>query len=236
MSKLVFDIETAGEDFDNLDKKTKEVMTKWITESAENENDYEQKLKYVKERMGFSPLTGEIVAIGVLDVEKDKGVVYFQAPEKNVENYEKGNHSFKKMTEPEMLKHFWQGIDNYDEVVSFNGRGFDVPFIMVRSAIHNIGASQNLMSNRYLSSQRQKTKHVDLADELTFYGAVRRKEGLHLWCRAFGITSPKEGEITGEDVGKMFGEGEYKKIAEYNAKDLEATKKLYEYWDKYLRF
>ncbi len=30
MSRLIFDIETIGEDFDKLDKTTQDVLTKWI--------------------------------------------------------------------------------------------------------------------------------------------------------------------------------------------------------------
>ncbi|HDZ84956.1 MAG TPA: hypothetical protein ENH35_00195 [Candidatus Moranbacteria bacterium] len=92
------------------------------------------------------------------------------------------------------------------------------------------------MSNRYLGSQKFDAKHVDLLDELTYYGAVRRKGGLHLWCRAFGIKSPKSEGVTGDDVGKLFKEKKFVDIAKYNVRDLYATKELYEYWDKYIRF
>jgi hypothetical protein len=90
------------------------------------------------------------------------------------------------------------------------------------------------MSNRYLNNQKFNASHIDLQDQLTFYGAVRRKPSLHLACRAFGIKSPKAEGITGDDVKKLFKDKEYLKIARYNSGDLQATKELYEKWDKFI--
>lgn len=236
MAKLIFDIETIGENFDELDKTTQDVLTKWIEKEADNEDEYKKSLEDLKNGLGFSALTGEIVAIGVLDYEKDKAVVYFQAPGANLTESEESGVKFKPMTEKEMLENFWNGIKEYSEFISFNGRSFDVPFLMTRSAIHKIRPTKNLMSNRYLNSQDFNAKHIDLMDQLTFYGAVRKKGSLHLLTRAFGIKSPKAEGITGDDVGPLFKAGKFLEIAKYNVGDLQATKKLYEYWEKYLRF
>ena len=236
MSKLIFDIETVGENFDELDETTQEVLTRWIKKESANETEYKEALKDLKQGLGFSPLTGEIVAIGVLDYEKDKGAVYFQAPETKLKETEENGIKYKPMTEKEMLQSFWDGAKNYQEFVSFNGRGFDVPFLMVRSAIHNIRPSKDLMHGRYLYQQLNDSKHIDLLDQLTFYGSVRKKGGLHLWARAFGIESPKAKGVTGDDVGKLFKEKKFLEIAKYNVGDLIATKKLFEYWEKYFKF
>src|SRR3989344_1942222 len=235
MAKLIFDIETVGEDFEALDKTTQEVLTHWIKKETFSEGDYKLALGDLKNGMGFSPLTGEIVAIGVLDCEKDKGVVYFQAPGQKNETFEEDGITFKPMPEKEMLEAFWKGAEKYQEFVSFNGRSFDIPFLMIRSAINKIRPTKDLMSNRYLNSQRDGAKNIDLFDLLSFYGAVRRRGGLHLYCRAFGIQSPKSG-VTGDDVGRLFREKKYQEIARYNVGDLRATKSLYEYWEQYLKF
>lgn len=236
MSKLIFDIETIGEDFDGLDETTQDVLTKWIQKESYGEEEYEEALKDLKEGLGFSPLTGEIVAIGVLDYEKDKGVVYYQAPGADLAESEENGIKFKPMTEKQMLENFWAGVKNYQEFVSFNGRVFDAPFLMIRSAIHKIRPSKDLMRNRYLSAQFADARHIDLLDQLSFYGSVRKKGNLHLYSRAFGIKSPKAEGITGDDVGRLFKEKKFLEIAKYNVGDLRATKELYEYWDKYIRF
>ena len=236
MPKLIFDIETIGEDYNLLDKTTQEVLTRWIKKESTNEEEYRVAFEDMKNDLGFSPLTGEIVAIGVLDGEKDEGAVYFQASDKKIEDSEEDGIKIKTMSEKEMIEKFWDLTKRYDEFISFNGRGFDVPFLMARSAIHGIRPSKDLMSNRYLYSQKFDAKHVDLLDQLTFYGAVRKKGNLHLWSRAFGIKSPKSEGVTGDDVARLYKEKKFLDIAKYNVGDLRATKKLYEYWDKYMRF
>ena len=236
MSKLVFDIETIGDDFDLLDQTSQEVLTRWIKKEASSDEEYENELANLKNGLGFSHLTGQIVAIGVYDVEKDKGAVYFQAPDDSIKDSEDGNIKFRVLSEKEMLQQFWNLAEKYDEFISFNGRAFDVPFLFVRSAINEIKPSKNLMANRYLSSQPRNAQHIDLLDQLTFYGAVRRRGNLHLWSKAFGIKSPKEEGISGDDVGQLFKEKRFFDIAKYNVGDLQATKALYEYWEKFLKF
>ncbi len=236
MSKLVFDIETIGEDFDGLDEATQDSLTRWIKKESGTDGQYQEALKELKDGLGFSPLTGQIVAIGVLDCEKDKGVIYYQSPGTDEQDFEEDNIKFRPMPEKQMLESFWNGAKSYKEFISFNGRTFDVPFMMVRSAINGIRPTKDLMSNRYLSSQKFEAKHIDLLDQLSFYGSVRRKGTLHLWSRAFGITSPKAEGVTGDDVGRLFKEGRYLDIAKYNVGDLRATKSLYEYWEKNLKF
>lgn len=234
MAKLVFDIETIGEDFDSLDETTQHVLTNWVEDEASDESEREKLLAQIREGLGFSPLTGEIVAIGVLDVERDKGVVYYQSPESGETDTEADGIRFRPMTEKLMLEHFWSGAKDYDEFIGFNSRAFDAPFLAVRSAVHGIKPSVDLMEGRYLYQQRG-VRHIDLCDQLSFYGAVRRAGGLHLWCRAFGIPSPKAGGTTGDDVAMLFREKRFLDIAKYNVGDLRSTKALYERWDKHLR-
>ncbi len=234
MATLVFDIETVGEDFDSLDEATQSVLTRWIEKSSQSEEEYKIALEDVKNGLGFSPLTGSICAIGVFDVEKEKGAVYFQAPGQKAVDIEENGVKLKSMTEKEMLESFWKGAENYDTFVTFNGRSFDAPFLALRSAAHNIRPSKDLLSNRYLSLQRAGAKHVDLLDQLTFYGAMWKKPSLHLVCRAFGIESPKASGTTGDDVAGLFKAKKFIDIARYNVGDLRATSALYEKWKKYL--
>lgn len=234
MSRLIFDIETVGEDFSSLDKTTQEVLTRWTKKESRTEEEYEMALDELKNRMGFSPLTGEIVAIGVLDHVKNQGAVYFQAPGETIPEFSENGIKFKQMTEKEMLQHFWEGAKDYDEFVTFNGRAFDAPFLAIRSAINKVRPSRDLLEGRYLYQQRG-VKHIDLMDQFTFYGAMWRKPSLHLLARAFGIKSPKSEGITGDDVGRLFKEKKYTDIARYNVGDLRATKELYDYWEKYLK-
>lgn len=214
-----------------LDKTTQEVLTRWIKKESESEEEYRIALEELKNGLGFSPLTGQIVTIGVLDVGLNKGVVYYQNNAESSDDFEESGIKFKAMSEKEMLENFWEGARKYQQFITFNGRSFDVPFLMVRSAVHKIRPTVNLMPPRYNS-----VNHIDLLDQLTFYGAVRKRGNLHLWARAFGIESPKNQGISGEDVGQLYRDGRYLDIARYNVGDLRATRELYLIWDKYVRF
>ena len=227
---LVIDIETIGEDFDKIDAPTKKDLTKNI----KGLDDYDEKLEEIKNELVFSPLTGEIVAIGVLDSDKEKGVVYYRTDGKEVADYDVDGVTLKVQSEEEMLKSFWEGAREYDSFVTYNGRGFDIPYIWARSAHYGIKPSVDLMTNRYLPLQRG-VKHIDLMDLFSFYGAVWKKGSLHMWCRLLGVKSPKADGVVGEDVTKLFGEGKFKEIAEYNVRDIIATNELFKKWMKLYR-
>jgi DNA polymerase elongation subunit (family B) len=46
-----------------------------------------------------------------------------------------------------LLTAFWDVAKHYDAVVTFNGRGFDVPFLYLRSAILNVPMPCQLSSS-----------------------------------------------------------------------------------------
>lgn len=226
---LVFDLETVGEEWEALDETTRHNLSDWIRESSRDEEEYAYEMKELKEGMGLSPLTGSIVAIGVYDTEREKGVVYFSAPGARLSESEDERIRYKPLEEKEMLAQFWEGAQRYQEFVSFNGRAFDAPFLAIRSLVHGVRPTKDLLSNRYLSMQRG-CRHIDLMDQLTFYGAARFRKSLHLFCRALGVESPKAGGTTGDDVAALYREKKYRTIARYNAGDLFATAALYARW------
>ncbi len=234
MKSLVIDIETIGEDFETLDEKTKDVLTRWIKKESYSEDEYNIALNDLKSGLGFSPLTGKIVAIGMLDYQSRNGKVLFSAPDSDLDDFSDNGIQYIKADESEMLKIFWETVMDYQGVITFNGRAFDIPFITIRSAVNEIAVSKNFLGSRYQSYQRDGDRHIDLADELSFYGAVRKKGNLHLYCKAFGIESPKAEGITGDDVKYLFENKKFEEIARYNARDLKATAQLFDVWDKYI--
>jgi DNA polymerase elongation subunit (family B) len=222
MSRIILDIETVGRDFSSLDKEAQDYLLRW----AETDDD----IREVKESLSLYPLTGEIVAIGMLNPDTMRGAVYFQTPDDSLLPFEEEGISFQTGTEKEILQRFWDAIRGYDQFITFNGRGFDCPFIMIRSAVHRIKPSRDLMPNRYNGT------HIDLLDQLTFYGASRRRFSLDMWCRTFGIKSPKSEGITGYEVRELFMSRRYVDIARYCLRDLIATRELLTYWENYIRF
>lgn len=234
MIKLVFDIETVGEEFAEMDETTRASITKRARKEAVDEEEFNTMVGDLESGFALSPLTGEIVAIGTLDADSMKGEICFQSPSIDTPEINENGIKLQVMTEAEMLARFWKLAENASEFIGFNSRGFDAPFLIARSAIHGIRPTVDLMSDRY---GRFGVRHTDLYDQLSFYGASRFAHGsLHMWCRALGIKSPKESGVKGDDVSGLFKEKRFLDIAKYNMGDIIATKELYDRWAKYVRF
>ncbi|PJA86727.1 MAG: 3'-5' exonuclease [Candidatus Moranbacteria bacterium CG_4_9_14_3_um_filter_42_9] len=222
MSKIIVDIETVGFDFDSFEKKSQEYLLKY-SETEEEKDD-------MKKRLSLYPLTGEVVAIGMLNPETLKGTVLFQDKNSKTSRLEEEGIVYESGSEAEILEKFWDIVKTYDQVITFNGRGFDAPYLMLRSAVHKIRATKNLMGYRF-----DYKEHCDLMEQLTFYGAVR-KFSLDFYAKSFGIKSSKDEGIDGSMVGDLYKKGKFMEIARYCFRDLVTTKELHGYWDKYVRF
>lgn len=223
MPKIIFDIETVGQEFEILDDISKEYFLKFAETDAEKEE--------ARNSLSFFPLTAQIVTIAMLEAETDKGFVYFQNGGAKPEKFTEGQTVYISGSEKDILLNFWTQLKQYTQVVTFNGRVFDCPFVMLRSAINGIRAGKNLVPYRYSHAE-----HVDLADQLSFYDALRRKFSLHMWCNAFNIKSPKESGVTGLQVKGLYKEGRYHDIARYCFEDVRATRELFRHWEKYIKF
>lgn len=224
---LVFDIETVGVEFDDLAESQKEFLLRY----AEQEKDLQRKEELIDEAkryLSLYPLTAKIVAIGLLNTEKEKSMVLYEGGTNDEWIAEEKVTKYKPLTEQEMLKYFWKYVDEAEKVISFNGRNFDIPFIMMRSAINKIKPTKNLMRNRFDSSH-----HIDLLELFTFYG-ITKKFNLDFYCHAFGIDSPKSKGITGMEVKELYKAGRIKDIAIYCGEDVKATYELYKIWNQYL--
>lgn len=222
MNRVVFDIETLGSPFEDFDEAQQEYLMK----AADTEEDRAE----VIARLSLSPFTAQVVAVGMLNPDSGLGKVFYQHPGGSSEKSADGLIEFMPGTEQEILTEFWKAVGRYGQFITFNGRTFDCPFLMLRSAILNVRPSRNLMPYRYSANE-----HCDLLDQLTFYGAFR-KFSLDFYCRSFGIRSPKSEGVSGEDVGPLFREGKYRTIAEYCLGDVRATSQLFERWLTFLAF
>ena len=216
MKTVVFDIETVSLPWLELDALQREKLTRYA-------DDHEDFLRR-KAGGSFSPYTGKIVVLAMLNPETGKGSVWYEAAERREAKSADGLFDFVGCSEKEMLSDFWAALSKFDRFVTFNGRTFDGPFLSVRSAIHGLSPSRNLLGYRY-----SLDTHVDLLEVLTFQGAVSRDQTptLHSACVAFGIPSPKTAEMHGYAVGDAYREGRLGEVADYCRRDVEATAALY---------
>jgi DNA polymerase elongation subunit (family B) len=222
MKRIIFDIETAGKDLDTLDAPVQDYLLRNATSQGEQ--------KEVEDSLSFYPLTAEIITIGMFDPDKRNGFIFFQNNSDPTLPFEENGCTFETGTEKEIIQKFWNTIQHYNQFITFNGRSFDCPFILIRSAVHHIRPNRELLPYRYGDI------HIDLLDQLSFYGAFRRRFSLDMWCRTFGIKSPKEEGITGYEVKGLYKAGKHLDIARYCAGDLRATADLFLIWEKYIKF
>lgn len=227
MRKIVFDIETSAYPFKSLSESQQEYLLRY----AEQENDPEKRQTQIDQAIRYTslyPYTAKCIVIGIYDIDKRKSFIYYESAKAEEWSSEGGVIQYKGLPEKEMLESFWKIIDVTDQVVTFNGRNFDVPFLMLRSALLKVKPTKNLIGNRYDSSS-----HIDLLEQFTFYG-LTRKFNLDFYCHAFGIKSPKTKEISGMEVKNLYEAGRLKDIAAYCSRDIYATYELYKIWDEYL--
>jgi hypothetical protein len=231
MARLVFDIETASLERGHFD----DAQWEYLFRDAERMTDdtaREARRAEITQQLNLWPFTAQVVCVAMLNADTARGQVLFTAAD-----YEESDASGAAvefvacMDETELLTAFWDVAKHYEQVVTFNGRGFDVPFLYLRSALLNVPITRK----EWLGYRYTTDPHCDLAEQLTFYGVsgregAARKFNLDFYCTAFGIDSPKSQGVTGLDVGNLLAEGRHREIAEYCLRDVHATVELYRIW------
>jgi DNA polymerase elongation subunit (family B) len=232
MARLVFDIETTALPVEMFDEAQQEYLFREANRQPEGEP---RDLKHAEILTQFNlwPFTARVICIAMLNADSSRGQVLFVADDFEPDASDEANpvQFVPCMDETELLTAFWDVAKRYEQVVTFNGRGFDVPFIYLRSAILNVPISRK----DWLGYRYAVDPHCDLAEQLTFYsvsgrdGAARRFN-LDFYCKAFGIESPKAQGVSGVDMNQMVAEGRFREIAEYCLRDVKATVLLYNIW------
>jgi DNA polymerase elongation subunit (family B) len=230
MPRLVFDIETSGLPVENFDAVQQEYLFR-EAEKLTDETERAERRCEIARMLNLWPLTARVVCIAMVNVDSGRGRVLFTAEDYEEPAAQPGPVEFIPcVDEAEMLTAFWDAAKHYDTVITFNGRGFDIPFLYLRSALLNVPISRK----DWLGYRFQNDPHCDLADQLTFYAGSRdgagRRFNLDFYCKAFGIESPKSQGISGMDINNLMAQGRYRDIAEYCLRDVQATVRLYQIW------
>ncbi len=136
--------------------------------------------------------------------------------------------------EEDMIRDFLKFLDSYNpKLISFNGRSFDVPLLMIRAMRYNLTCSAYFeVENRELGKNKWDNYryrfsdrfHVDLMDHISEFGATR---GLKLDVLCSLIGAPGKFDVKGDQVMELFYEGEIEKIKEYCESDVLNTYWLY---------
>ena len=127
--------------------------------------------------------------------------------------------------EIEVLTEFHRGFNQQQEIqiVTWNGRRFDIPVLAMRALRYNISTAwieRNKMRYRY-----DDAHHCDLADQLSDYGAAMMPS-LDLVAKLCGLPGKIDG-AHGSEVDKLFLAGKVREIAEYCLTDVFQTAVIY---------
>jgi DNA polymerase elongation subunit (family B) len=235
MAKLAFDIETSALPLVTFDEAQQEYLFR-EAEKISQPAEREARRAEIKLQLNLWPLTARVVCLAMLNVDTARGQVLFTAEDYEADTGEAGPIEFVPcVDEVELLTAFWDVAKHYDSIITFNGRGFDVPFVYLRSALLNVPITRK----DWLGYRFQTEPHCDLAEQFTFYGisgrdGAARRFNLDFYCKAFGIESPKSQGVTGLDINALVADKQYRQIAEYCLRDVQATSKLYHLWKERL--
>jgi predicted PolB exonuclease-like 3'-5' exonuclease len=218
VKKLVIDIETVGTPWEELDPYVREYMMKGLSEGDAEE---------ARRAGGLSPFRGKIVAIGVIRLDDGRSCALYEVPGQMDVRVEKvGMRTYISGTERQILEKFWEFFDSDSRFISFNGRQFDGPFLMIRSAINGIVPKRDLVGYRYGFHP-----NCDLREALNFFGTVNARQfkfNLDLACKAFGVETSKGEGLDGRSVETWYRAGRHREIADYCLDDVRATAELYD--------
>jgi predicted PolB exonuclease-like 3'-5' exonuclease len=115
---------------------------------------------------------------------------------------------------------FWKRLESFEgTLVSFNGRGFDLPVLELQALRHGCAAPRYFNERNGLRARYGR--HFDLYDFLTNGGAARLRGGLDLAARLVGL--PGKGDVSGADVQSLWEAGRYDVVHRYCRHDVIQT-------------
>lgn len=201
MSVLVFDIET------RVDKALLRA-TQFGGQSIGDEEAYERMRDQLRHESGgrsaFFPVTYHVpISIALIYAGRDcelRRVTVLGADQ---------------LGETGVVREFWRRLEAFDgTLVSFNGRGFDLPVLELQALRHGCALPRYFDRN---GLRQRFGRHFDLHDWLSNYGAARLRGGLDLIAKLVGL--PGKGEIAGADVQRLWERRRWLDIHRYCADD-----------------
>lgn len=118
-----------------------------------------------------------------------------------------------------IAENFWRGWEKYRRptLVSFNGRGFDLPLLELAAFRYGISVPGWFQSAGKTFEQPRarynSAAHLDLCELLTNYGSSRFTGGLNLAANLLG--KPGKMDVQGDMVQDLYNEGKLAEINDY---------------------
>lgn len=142
-----------------------------------------------------------------------------------------------KFNEKDILAKFFRAfsdIETLPQLISWNGSGFDIPVLIYRAMQYDLSAPwlfeegeriKNMRFDNYVN--RFHTRHLDLMDRFSQYGASRR-EAMDIVASLYGL--PGKTDVDGSMVGALVSSGDWQTLSIYCESDVMNTWLIYLRW------
>ena len=163
--------------------------------------------------MAKKPLYNKVICAGFYDGISSKAIVLKHGDDEKM-----------------FLQNIWDILEEYDYYITFNGRSFDFPALLMNSIRYQVKPTVRVGLEMYRVSN-----HLDLRMILGFWD--KYAEGtLDFFMRAFGISGGKKG-VDGSMIADLYANKQYDVIADYCANgDCIDTWNLWKYVKEYSIF
>lgn len=142
-----------------------------------------------------------------------------------------------KFSEKDILAKFFRAFSDLEtlpQLISWNGSGFDIPVLIYRAMQYDLSAPwlfeegeriKNMRFDNYVN--RFHTRHLDLMDRFSQYGASRR-EAMDVVASLYGL--PGKTDVDGSMVGDLVSNEDWQTLSIYCESDVMNTWLIYLRW------
>ena len=140
-------------------------------------------------------------------------------------------------SEEEILAKFFRAFNDIaklPKLISWNGSGFDIPVLIYRAMQYDLAAPwlfeegeriKNMRFDNYVN--RFHTRHIDLMDRFSQYGASRR-EAMDVVASLYGL--PGKTDVDGSMVSELVSNNDWQTLSIYCESDVMNTWLIYLRW------
>jgi len=162
-------------------------------------------------KLGLDPATARICCFGWHDGKNSHHIILEDETPK---------------AEKKLLQQTWEVLAEGDHFVTYNGIGFDVPMLLMRSLINRVRPAVKISTKKYVIAN-----HTDVRMVLANWDSYA-KGTLDFYSRLLLGKTSKE-EFDGSDVQMMWDMELFDEIAKYCEADCKCTFEIYELLTKY---
>lgn len=230
---LIIDIETKSGN--NVEEsltpfiKTLKVSAKVKGNPLAEARERKENQQEVFEKALLSPVCSQILCIGVNEIEIPQGGERIDILGDVGQKATRKWHFIIHPNEENMLRELHSLIRNNSEYVTFNGRGFDFPFLMFRAAINRVPLALPIYPYNGKDRHFDLMVHLNSVSNLHMLDRSMQYISLKKWIEYFSLPyekpSIKDGGI---DLEQLLIEDQLETIEKYCRDDVDATTDLWE--------